>query len=268
MDATDAIEWAEDSCLFLEQLRSLSPATFTKATVCAIVSKLIAGKKKKKKDANMSWRHIKECLMPVFGDQLQEVTEMSLRTNFLGVYEEKTRKAKDKTKGDKFQKVYDDFLAKQHELPGCIPLDFRRQSNSAVTKELKCITPTFDEGVQQLVVDKFIQDFDQISEVNLELQRNVRILKRKLKVLEQKQSTTRKAQLERKRINEDRSRLRARVRCWKAKYSQASRRATLADQQVAKLEKRLEVYKSKLVRAKQRSKQACPGGRKESRNYL
>ena len=53
--------------------------------------------------------------------------------------------------------------------------------------------------------------------------------------------------MERKRINE--------VRCWKAKYSQASRRATLADQQVAKLEKRLEVYRSKLVTVKQRSKQ-------------
>ena len=139
MDATDAIEWAEDSCLFLEQLRSLSSATFTKATVCAIVSKLMAGKKKKKKDANMSWRHIKECLMPVFGDQLHEVTEMSLRTNFLGVYEEKTRKAKDKTKGDKFQKVYDNFLAKRHELPGCIPFDFGRQSNSAVRKELNAL---------------------------------------------------------------------------------------------------------------------------------
>ena len=62
MDATDAIEWAEDSCLFLEQLRSLSPATFTKATVCAIVSKLMAGKKKKK-DTNMSRTHIKECLI-------------------------------------------------------------------------------------------------------------------------------------------------------------------------------------------------------------
>ena len=250
MDATDAIEWAEDSCLFLEQLRSLSSATFTKATVCAIVSKLIAGKKKKKKDANMSWRHIKECLMPVFGDQLHEVTEMNLRTNFLGVYEEKMRKAKDKTKGDKFQKVYDNFLAKRHELPGCIPFDFGRQSNSAVRKELKRITPTFDEGVQQLVVNKFIEDSDKISEVNLELQRNVHVLKRKLKVLEQKQSTTRKAQLERKRINEDRSRLRARVRCWKTKYSQASRRAALADQQVAKLEKRLGVYRSKLVRVK------------------
>ena len=57
-DGTDVIEWAEDSCLFLEQLRSLSPATFTKATVCAIVSKLMAGKKTK--DTNMSRRHIKE----------------------------------------------------------------------------------------------------------------------------------------------------------------------------------------------------------------
>ena len=65
-----------------------------------------------------------EDLMPVFGDQLHEVTEMSLRTNFLGVYEEKTRKAKDKTKGDKFQKVYDNFLAKRHELQYVFHLTF------------------------------------------------------------------------------------------------------------------------------------------------
>ena len=117
----------------------------------------------------------------------------------------------DRTKGNKFQKEYDNFLAKRHELPGCIPFDFGRQYNSAVRKELKRITPTFDEGVQQLVVDKFIEDSDKIFEVNLELQRNVRILKRKLKVIEQKQSTSRKAQFERKRINEDRSRLRVPV---------------------------------------------------------
>ena len=56
--------WAEDSHVFLEQLRSLTPQQFSKGVVCAIVSRMMAGREKKKEAPNLSWKEIKGVWRP------------------------------------------------------------------------------------------------------------------------------------------------------------------------------------------------------------
>lgn len=82
-------------------------------------------------------------------------------------------------------------------LPGFIPSAFSRESNStAVTKELQRIAQTFNEAVQQLVAEEFIQNADKLPEVNVDLQRNHNVLQRKIRLLEHNQSTNRKVHLQ------------------------------------------------------------------------